>query len=69
MKKLTLTILIAMGMLLCMTSNSSAGVHFGVYVGGGPGYYYGPGPDYGYRYYNNYGHYHYYRHNRYYRGH
>jgi hypothetical protein len=64
MKKLTLTILTAMGMLLFMTANSNAGVHFGVYVGG-PGYYYGPGPNYGDGYYNGYGHYRGYRHTRY----
>jgi hypothetical protein len=64
MKKLTLTILAAMGMLLLMTANSNAGFH--IYVGG-PAYYYGPGPDYGHRYYNGYNHYYYYRNTRYYR--
>lgn len=69
MKKFTLILLAAMGMLVATSSQSMAGpsVHIGVSVGG-PGYYYGPGyynpyypPYYGYygpRIY--YPHHHYY---------
>lgn len=73
MKKLTLTLLIAFGFLLAIVPASNAGVHVGVFVGPGPGYYgapypvyYGGGPYYGgyypryyygRHYYGHYGHY------------
>ena len=67
MKKFTLTLLAAVGMLLFTTANSSAGPHFGIYIGG-PGYY-APPPYYGYYGYPYYGygygcypHYWHYRH-------
>jgi len=69
MKKFTLTILSAMGILLFMTANSNAGIHFSVVVGA-PGYYYYPqGPDIGYNDYNSYGHYYHHRHARYWHHH
>jgi hypothetical protein len=69
MKKFILTMLTALGMLLFMTANSNAGVHFGIFVGG-PGYYCPPpyygygcyGPSYGYgwgpHYYHHWYHHH-----------
>ena len=70
MKKLTLTLLAAAGLLLFSTANSNAGVHFGIFVGPPapvycppqPVYYGGYCPDYGY----GYGYYGYRPHYRYY---
>ena len=66
MKKLTITILAALGIILFTMPNSNAGVFVGVSIGG-PIYYYAPNPYYGRGYYNGYGHYYYHRNIRYYR--
>ena len=71
MKKFTLTLLVAMGLLFSLAPSSEAGVHVGVFVGPGPGYYapypvyyggpyyggYYPRYYYGRHYYGHYGHY------------